>query len=184
RLAGQVATLYSEALAAIRELEITEGLNNIDVRTARFIQARVDQGDSAPLELRLLQVEVDRLRSRRALVEGRLQAVMLRLKSVAGITPDQVLRLREDIAAPALRQPPDTLEGAVDIALRTRPDLRLARLAEEVAQAGYDLAQAQSIPNAVVFTKYFFDRTTTALPTPLVPVPNVSRSLIFGVSIG
>ncbi|MEN3334474.1 MAG: outer membrane protein heavy metal efflux system [Blastocatellia bacterium] len=110
RLAGEVAILYSEALAAIRELEITEGLNNIDVQTTRFVQARVNEGDSAPLELRLLQVEVDRLRSRRALVEGRLQATMLRLKNVAGITPNEALRLREDIAAPVLREPPDTLE--------------------------------------------------------------------------
>jgi outer membrane protein, heavy metal efflux system len=184
RLVSQVATLYAEALAAIRELEITEGLSNIGVQTAHFVQVRVNEGESAPLELRLLQVEVDRLRSRRALIEGRLQATMLRLKYLVGIAPNETLRLRENIATPVLREPPATLETAVDIALRTRPDLRLARLAEEMAQAGLQLAEAQAVPNAILFTKYFFDRTITDLPAPLVPVPNQSRRLIFGVSVG
>src|SRR5215213_2070901 len=148
RLAGEVAALYAEALASLRELEITEGINNIDLEMARFVQARVNEGDTAPLELNLLRVEVDRLRSRRALVEGRLQSGLLKLKSIAGIAPSEPLRLREDFSKPVLRMPPATLEAAIEIALRTRPDLRFARLEEEVAQAGFRLAQAQGVPNA------------------------------------
>ncbi|MBI3650265.1 MAG: TolC family protein [Acidobacteria bacterium] len=183
-LIGQVANVYAEALAAIRELEITEGLNNLDVQTVRMVEVRVNEGDSAPIELRLLQVEVERLRARRAIVEGRLQATLLRLKQLVGMASTEALRLREDITAPVLNAPPATVEAALDIALRTRPDLRLARLYETAAQAGLDLAQAQAVPNATLFTRYFFDRTTTDLPLPLVPVPNQSRRLIFGVSIG
>jgi len=184
RLAGEVATLYAEALAALRELEITEGINGIDIEMTRFVQARVNEGESAPLELSLLQVEVDRLRSRRALVEGRLQSALVRLKSVAGIPPSEPLRLREALSAPALRLPPGTQEAAVEIALRTRPDLRFARLQEEVTEAGLRLARAQGVPNATLFTRYIFDRTITDLPAPLVPVPNYSRRLAFGISIG
>ena len=183
RLAGEVATLYAEALAALRELEITEGINRLDLETTRFVQARVNEGESAPLELSLLQVEVDRLRSRRALVEGRLQSALLKLKSVAGIPPGESLRLRGDLSTPVLRLPPQTPEAAIDIALRTRPDLRFARLEEEVTQAGFRLARAQVVPNVTVFSRYIFDRTLTDLPAPLVPVPNYSRRLSLGISI-
>lgn len=65
-LAADVRVNYAEALAALRELEITENLNELDRQTTRFVQARVNEGESAPIELNLLLVEVDRLRSRRA----------------------------------------------------------------------------------------------------------------------
>jgi outer membrane protein TolC len=68
-LSAEVRANYAEALAALRELAITENLNNLDQQTARFVQARVNEGETAPIELNLLMVEVDRLRSRRALVE-------------------------------------------------------------------------------------------------------------------
>ena len=41
----------------------------------------------------------------------------------------------QKLAQPILREPPATTEAAIEIALRTRPDLRMARLLEEAAQA-------------------------------------------------
>jgi len=64
RLISEVRTNYAEALSALRELQITENLNDIDVQTTKFVQVRVNEGESAPIELNLLRVEVDRLRSR------------------------------------------------------------------------------------------------------------------------
>lgn len=184
QLASEIRAVYAEALASLRELEITENLNNIDLQTTRFVQARVNEGESAPIELNLLRVEVDRLRSRRALVEGRLRASLIRLKSFAHIPAGETLRLREDLATPALPAPPASLDAAVEIALRTRPDLKLARLTQEVAQAGLRLARAESTPDVTAFTRYSFDRSLTDLPEPLVPVPDKSRQLSFGVSVG
>ena len=143
RLAADVRSIYVEALAALRELETTENLNNLDLQTTRFVQARVNEGETAPIELSLLRVEVDRLRSRRALVEGSLKAALLRLKNLTGIQPSEPLRLREDLATPVLPAPPVSLDAAVDIALRSRPDLKFARLNEEVAQAGFNLCASQ-----------------------------------------
>lgn len=154
RLAGEIRANYAEALAALRELETTENLNQLDLQTTRFVQARVNEGESAPLELNLLRVEVDRLRSRRALVEGRLAAVILRLQVLAGISANDPLRLREDLGTIVLPAPPVSSEAAVDIALRNRPDLRLARLQKEVAQAGLNLARSTSAPDVTAFTRY------------------------------
>jgi cobalt-zinc-cadmium efflux system outer membrane protein len=184
QLAREVVASYAEALAELRELEITEGLNNIDLQTARFVQARVNEGESAPIELSLLQVEVDRLKSRRALVEGRLQATLLRLKNLAGIAFNEPLRLREDFSnVQAQWQRPASLDAAIEIALRTRPDLKLARLNLEVARAGLSLARSQAAPEVVASTKYIQNRSVFN-ETPVGPISDRDKLLTFGVSIG
>jgi cobalt-zinc-cadmium efflux system outer membrane protein len=182
RLTAEVRTAYAEAMAARRELEITRELNNLDLQTARVVEARVSEGDAAPLELSLLRVEVDRLRARRALVEGRLQAALLRLKSLAGIPPIETLRLREDLTTPVLPEPPASLDAALEIALRTRPDLRLARLTEEVAQAGLRLARAQATPDVTAFSRYTVNRSVFD-QTPVGALRDRDKLLTFGVSI-
>lgn len=181
-LAAEVRASHAEALAALRELEITENLNNLDLQTTRFVQARVNEGETAPIELNLLRVEVDRLRSRRALVEGRLAAGILRLKTLAGIPPGEPLRLREDLAVPALPAPPDSVEVAIGIALRSRPDLKLARLNEEVAQAGLKLARSESIPNVTAFSKYTVGQAVFD-DTPVGVLVDRDKLLTFGLSV-
>ena len=182
RLTNEVLALYSEALAAVRELGTLEELNNLDLQTTRFVQARVNEGETAPIELNQLRVEVDRLRSRRALVEGRLQSTMWRLKSLTGVPPDELLRLRENIATPSLPLPPGSVDAAIDIALRTRPDLRLARLNEEVAQAGLRLARAQSVPDVTPFTRFNYSRSVFD-NTPVGVLRDRDKLLTFGVSV-
>jgi outer membrane protein, heavy metal efflux system len=182
RLASEVRLAYAEALAAVRELEVTQNLNAVDVETARIVEVRMNEGDAAPLELNLLRAEVDRLRARRALIEGRLQASMLKLKQLAGVPADEPLRLREALAAPLLPEPPASLDAAVEIALRTRPDLKFARLAEEVAQAGYRLAKAEAAPQVTAFTRYG-RALSTFDETPIGILQDRDKLFSFGVSI-
>ncbi|HKV35086.1 MAG TPA: TolC family protein [Pyrinomonadaceae bacterium] len=182
RLTNEVLALYSEVLAAIRELGTLEELNNLDLQTTRFVQAQVNEGETAPIELNQLRVEVERLRSRRALVEGRLQSTMLRLKSLTGVAPQELLRLRENIAAPSLPAPPGSVDAAVDIALRTRPDLRLARLNEEVAQAGLRLTRAQGVPDVTPFTRFSYGRSVFD-DTPVGVLRDRDKLLTVGVSV-
>ncbi len=183
RLRGEVLALYAEALAALRELEITEGLTDLDLKTVVVVQTRVNEGESAPIELNLLRAEVERLRSRLALVEGRLQAAILRLKALAGVPGEERLRLGDELSRPDLRQLPGSVEGAVEIALRTRPDVRLARLTEEAAAAGLRLARAQSSPDVTAFTRYTVSRGVFD-DTPVGVLTDKDRLLTFGVSVG
>ena len=182
RLTLEVLTVYAEALSALRELETTESLNQVDLQTTRFVQARVNEGESAPLELNLLRTEVDRLRSRRTLVEARLTTVLLKLKALAGITDAEPLRLREDLAT--IRQPafPKSVEAAIAIALRNRPDLQLARLNEEVAEAGLKLAGASASPNLIAFTRYSVSRSAFE-DTPIGVLRDQDKTLTFGISV-
>ena len=183
RLAAGVRSIYVDALAALRELETTESLNNLDLQTTRFVQARVNEGETAPIELNLLRVEVDRLRSRRALIEGRLKAALLRLKNLVGIPAPEPLRLREDLFTPVLPAPPASLEAAIDIALRHRPDLKLALLNEEVAQAGLRLERANGTPDVTAFSRYTLNRSSYE-DSPVGVRNDRDRLLTFGVSIG
>lgn len=182
RLAAEARSAYAEAMAALRELQITENINDVDAQTARIIEARVTEGESAPIELNLLRVELDRLKARRALVEGRLETAILKLKNLAGMPASEPLRLREDLATADLPDPPASLEAAVDIALRTRPDLRLARLIEEAAQAGLRLARAQATPDVTAFSRYTKNRSVFD-NTPVGILRDKDRLLSFGVSI-
>jgi cobalt-zinc-cadmium efflux system outer membrane protein len=183
RLALEVMTVFVEALSALRELETTESINEVDLQTTRFVQARVNEGESAPLELNLLRTEVDRLRSRRAMVEGRLTTALLKLKALAGISDAEPLRLREDLTT--VRRPafPQSVDAAIAIALRSRPDLRLARLNEEVAEAGLKLARASASPDLTAFTRYSVSRSAFE-DTPVGVIHDRDKTLTFGVSVG
>jgi len=183
RLASDVTTAYAEALASLRELESTEGWLESHTQMVRFVQIRVNEGDRAPLELNLLQVEADRMRFRRGLVESRLQSAIARLKIIAGIPRNEALRLGGTLERLDLPMPPGTEDASIEMAMRTRPDLQLARLTEAVAEAGLQLAKAQAKPNMTVFGRYGSDLTITDLPAPLIPVPNYGRHVALGVSI-
>ena len=183
KLTLEVMSAYTEALAALRELETTENLNQLDLQTTRFVQARVNEGESAPLELNLLRTEVDRLRSRRALIEGRLTTTFLKLKALAGISDAEPMRLKEDLTTIRQPAPPQSVDAAIAIALRSRPDLRLLRLNEEVAEAGLRLARASAAPDLTAFTRYSVGQSSFD-DTPVGPIRDRDRLLTFGVSIG
>ncbi|MCW5960387.1 MAG: TolC family protein [Pyrinomonadaceae bacterium] len=181
-LVANVLTNYAEALAALRELEATENLLELDLQTTRFVQIRVNEGDTPPLELNLLQAEVERLRSRRELAEGRLQAALTQLKMLGGSSFDEPLRLREQINSAILPVLPATPDAAVDIGLRTRPDVLLARIEEQVSTAGLRLIKAQSRPDLTAYTRYSQGRSV--IDTSIGNFPQRDRSLTFGVAIG
>jgi cobalt-zinc-cadmium efflux system outer membrane protein len=183
RLRADVLATYADALAALRELETTERFTELDQATARIVRARVDEGEAAPLESRLLEVEIARLRSRRAVVEGRLQLALIRLRTMAGLDQAAPLTLRDELAVPLFGEPPASLDEAIDRALMTRPDLRFARLGERAADAGLDLARAEGRLSVTAFGRFSVERSTFD-GTPVGVLSDRDRKLAFGVSIG
>ncbi|CAN5247795.1 TolC family protein [soil metagenome] len=181
-LVASILTNYAEALAAMRELEATENLLELDLQTTKFVQIRVNEGDTAPLELHLLQAEVERLRARRELAEGRLQSSLTQLKLLAGLPFEESLRLREQMSSAILPTLPTTSDAAVEIGLRTRPDILLARIEEQVSTAGLRLVRAQTRPDLTAYTRYSQGRSV--IDTSIGNFPQRDRSLTFGVAIG
>jgi outer membrane protein, heavy metal efflux system len=181
-LVANILTNYAEALGALREIDTLEKVLELDMQTTKFVQIRVNEGDSAPLELNLLQAEVERLRSRRQLAEGKLQSSLTRLKLLAGVPFEESVLLREQINTAILPTLPKTAEAAVDIALRTRPDVLLTQIDEQVATAGLRLVRAQSRPDLTAYTRYSQGRSV--IDTSIGNFPQRDRSLTFGVAIG
>lgn len=181
-LVSNILTNYAEALGALREIDALERVLELDLQTTRFVQIRVNEGESAPLELNLLQAEVERLRSRRQLAEGRLESSLTRLKLLTGVSFDEPLLLREQINTAVLPTLPQTAEAAVDIALRTRPDVLLTQIEEQVATAGLRLVRANSRPDLTAYTRYSQGRSV--VDTSIGNFPQRDRSLTFGVAIG
>jgi len=178
----QVMTAYLDALVTLREIEILEEVLDLDEETVRFVQIRVNEGETPPLELNLLQAEVERIRARRLLTEGKLQAAISRLKFFSAIPDHEPLRLTEDISTAALQPLPNDVPAAVELALNERPEMRILKLEEELAEAEMRSAAARSKPDVNANAKYAQGRS--AFDDPRGPFVQKDRSLTFGVSIG
>jgi cobalt-zinc-cadmium efflux system outer membrane protein len=177
-VAAEVRRLYAEAIAASRDLSFTSELTRIDAEIDNVLQVRVREGDAPPLEANLLRVEIDRLRSRRAMLEGRLRAAELHLATVVGLPADERIVLGESYGDGAIV--PSTEDG-VRFALQRRPDLRAADLNIEVAEAGLLHANAQALPEINIFGGYAsgrsgFDRTPVG--------PLTDRDQLFNAGVG
>lgn len=181
-LVSQLLINYAEALAALRELNITEQLLELDLQTTRFVQIRVSEGDAAPLELNLLMAEAERLRSRRHLVEARLKTALAQIKILAGIPFEEQLKLREQLDSAVLPVQPVSQDSAVEIALKTRPDILLVNIEEQLALAGLKLVKANSKPDFSAYTRYTtgrlgFNNAVTG------PYQSWDSTLAVGISI-
>ncbi|MEO8574866.1 MAG: TolC family protein [Pyrinomonadaceae bacterium] len=181
-LTNQIFTNYSEALGALRELQVLEELLGLDTQTVRFVQIRVNEGESPPLELNLLQTEVERLRARQSLAEGRLQAAISKLKFFAGVPYEESLRLREEITTAQFPRLPSKVETGLTVALTTRPEIRVAELEERLASAGLRLIRSQSKPDVTAYTRYTQGRS--GFDDPRGEFFQRDRSVTFGVAIG
>lgn len=181
-LAVRIFADYADALGALRELKILDETLELDLRTVSFVQIRVNEGETPPLELNLLQTEAERLRSQRQLAEGKLRAAITKLKFYAGVPYDQPLRLREEISMAALPSLPPTVETGIDVGLRNRPEIKLAILDERLASAGLRLIRSQSRPDISATARYSQNRS--GFDDPRGPYFQRDRSLTFGLTIG
>jgi len=181
-VAAQIFTIYLDALVTLREIEVLEEVLDLDEEAVRFVQIRVNEGETAPLELNLLQAEVERIRTRRLLAEGRMQAAISRLKFFAAVPDHETLKLTEDISTAELRPLPNDVSAAVDLALSERPEMRLLKLEEELAEAELRSAAARSKPDVSANAKYAAGKSI--FDDPRGPFVQKDRSLTFGVSIG
>ena len=151
QIRGDLRTRYGEALAAVRNLEVAETLLDLNQQTLRITQARVDQGEAAPLERGLLQVDVGRLQSDRTLFENQVERALFEIRLLAGLPQGEALRLNGDLnPAPV----PITIESALGRATNERPDLRAARISEQLADAEIRQARTEAVPNLVATGQY------------------------------
>jgi cobalt-zinc-cadmium efflux system outer membrane protein len=149
QLAYEITAAYAEVSAERHKLKLLSDLIGLNQDTLRLTEARVKEGDVAPLEASLLKVEISRAEVSRRSAQGRLTSAELELRRLIGV--DQSIRIPDsDISAQA---PTDSNTLKQD-ALANRGDLKAARLEEEQAAAGIDLAKAEAKPDVTLSAGY------------------------------
>ncbi len=149
QLAFEITAAYGEVSAERHKLKLLSDLISLNQQTLLLTEARVKEGDVAPLEASLLRVEISRAEVSRRSAQGRLTSAELELRRLAGL--DSGVRIPDsDIPAP----PPSDLSTLKRQALENRADLKTVRLEEEQEAAGVDLAKAEAKPDVTLSAGY------------------------------
>ena len=184
QLAAAIRAAYARAVANGRQLDALAKLAAANEETLRIANERLKEGDVAPLDVSLLQVETDRLRLQIIRARAEAESEIIELRALAGLEQSEPLRL-----APLPEKPPRldaSLEDLTAQALANRPDLQAARLGEQLGAARVTLAQAGTTPNVEGFVKFSRDRQLTDLPAALGPnlrASSTDNALTFGVKV-
>lgn len=184
QIAVEIRRDYTKAIAAARQLDVVERLLAADAELLRVTEARLNEGDVAPLDLNLVRVESERLRVQRIEARNELETALLRIRTLIGIDITEPLRL-----APQSDRPPRLDLGLSDLtqkALNDRADLQAARLGEQIGTAKVSLARAEAAPDLTPSVRY--SRARSFIDLPLSAGGGIANSgdseLTFGVSIG
>ena len=94
QLRAEIESKFGEVLASARNLQVAEDLMALNRKALDLTQTRADQGAAPPLDANLLRVEVNRIDALRVDLESKLGVSVLELKSLAGMKPDEDLRLK------------------------------------------------------------------------------------------
>ena len=185
KLASDVRMKFSTMIAARRNLGLTDDLLKLTRDLLRVVNARVQEGKSAPLEANLLTVELSRIEAMRIGADSQVEVALLDLKKTIGVNPDEPLPLPGDFVTE--RQLPARSE-LVLLALKSRPDLVAARAAEMLASAQLEQARTEGRVDASIFTNYQrmnlgYDVNGFNEAGALAPVTGVFHMLTFGVRL-
>jgi len=192
QLAFQTKTQYVEAIAAAQKAAALDRVMSFSRQTYTLTQARVKEGDAAPLEQKLLLTELSRSEAQQISFRGDAQFAFLELKKLIGISLSDPLNARTDIDVDAevvsMAANMPSLTELQRIALQNRPDLKLLLLQEDQGAAEANLARAEGRPDLTASVRYI--RRSSQFPqlglnASGTPVPLVDRDnlLTFGLSI-
>ncbi|HWP53393.1 MAG TPA: CusA/CzcA family heavy metal efflux RND transporter, partial [Pyrinomonadaceae bacterium] len=185
-LAGEVRMKFGEALAQAMKLSFTDELVDANQQSFNLIAAKVMEGATPPLEQNMALVELNRLKSMRESVAGKIEVSLFELRNLIGMSPEQLLRLKGDFDHLIDQLPP--VSEATERALRERPDIQAFRANENLAAARIDQARAEGRLDASLTAGY--ERMNSSFPVfglnehgQLQPVQDVFHFLKFGVSL-
>ncbi|MFV0389359.1 MAG: TolC family protein [Pyrinomonadaceae bacterium] len=187
KIAGKVIAAYAESLAQLREIEVLEALLEKDTETARFVQIRVNEGETPPLELNQLQTEIEAMRAGRELGIGQMLSAISNLKFYAGISQDAELKLGEKLDVANVSSMPTNLEACIEFGLKNRPELAIYDRELKLAETSLELAKRNAKPEYRGYTRYSQTYSRTDLPAEIYPPAeyeqSANRTITFGVAV-
>jgi len=185
-LAAEVRMKFGEALAQSFKLSLTDERIESNQQSFNLVAARVTEGATPPLEQNMVLVELNRLKSMRESAEGKLETLILELKNVIGMSPEEPLHLRGDFNHLVDQFP--SVSEATERALHERPDLLAARAVEKWSDARIEQARAEGRLDASLSAGY--ENMLFGFPVRgvddagrLQPVSGMFHYLKFGISL-
>ena len=187
RLATEIKLRYLDAVTDEARLAALDRLIGTYRESLKLLEARVREGDAAPLDGQLLLVEVSRAEAQKRTVAGRIQVALSDLRRLCGFGAAEPL-----VLAGVARRDGNLASTLTDLqrqAVELRPDLRSAKLEEERGAAEVNLTEAQGRPDVTLSAQYalrnerigdLYGSTASGQPAPLKDRDNI---LSFGVSI-
>lgn len=152
QLSYEIKLRYADALTETQRIEVLDQILAGNQRALELTKARVEKGDAALLEQTLLEVEIGRLTAQRATIGGRRESALVDLRRLAGLVPGAAIAIGTAFSPGPVAAVMDALNAA---ALDQRPDLKVARLVEQLGDAELRLAEAEGHPDVSVTARYF-----------------------------
>jgi cobalt-zinc-cadmium efflux system outer membrane protein len=162
QLAVEIRTAYTRAVSAARQLDVIEKLLAADVELVRVTDARLKEGDVAPLDANLVRVESDRLKIQQIEARSELETALLEIRTLAGLDIAEPLRL-----APQTERPPRLDLGLSELtatALRERADLQAAIIGERLGSARYQSGEIAGDSNVAASVRFSRSKGLIDLP--------------------
>ena len=151
-LAVDVRMKYGEVAATLRELAVSDDLVAATVRQSALVRARVEQGSTPALERNMVDVEVRRLEAERLLQAGKVEASLMALKRLLGVSADERFQVRDTLES--LVQGEVTMPLLSAAAVGARPDVQEAEARLRVADARIDRARREGRMDVSLFGMY------------------------------
>lgn len=158
QLATEIKLRYLDAVTDEARLATLDRLIGTYRESLKLVEARVREGDAAPLDSQLLLVEVSRAEAQKRTVAGRIRVALSDLRRLCGFGASENL-----VLAGAAR--PDgnftfTMADMQRQAAERRPELRAAKLEEERGAAELGLTEAQGRADVTLSAQYSFRNET------------------------
>ena len=185
QIAYEIETAH---LSVIYERERSAALDRVSDslrESRRLTEARVREGDAAPLEAQLLAVEQSRTDAQRADATGRVASAELELRRVVGLKASDALPIISPAAGGRVAL---SVEQFIARALEKRADLRVARVLEQRGEAEAALAKSDAHPDVTVSARYthlqesFENKYGLTSAGALTPIRDQFNTLSVGVS--
>jgi cobalt-zinc-cadmium efflux system outer membrane protein len=186
QIAYEVETAYLATVYERERILVLDRVLESLQESRRLTEARVKEGDAAPLEAQLLAVEVSRAAAQRMDAAGRLAIAELDFRRVAGLPMQEKL---PSVVSPTAGTALLSLEQLMTRALDKRADLRTARLLEQQGDAEIALASAQARPDVTLSARYSHNNSSLdgqygfTSAGALTPLRDRYNTLSVGVSV-
>lgn len=183
-VAGQLRRDFLQALVLSRMMADQQELAKVTMSLVDVVDQRVQQGETAAIELNQARVEHSRVTAALGLLQGRRRALLEAIRTLAGFDAGTSVRVEGEIEP---RKTTLSINELVVRALDLRPDLNAARSELNKTEAEIDLLEAQRAPNITGFLRYSYSRSAFDIygldaQGNLAPIRDLDHALSAGIT--